>query len=111
MAQPQPQMAPQPSQPQSQAQAQARQQARPAIQLTPEQRALAQAQMIGTMQAIGAVLGTRLVLLISVLIAAGLAFTAAIMDTTLSAIVFGSWCVLVVAPICALDVMTRRGGG
>lgn len=80
------------------------------VQLTPEQRALMQAQMLATMQAIGVVLGSRLVLLICVLIAAGLAFTAAIMDTTLSAIIFGGWCVLVVGPICWLDVMTRRNG-
>jgi hypothetical protein len=80
------------------------------MQLTPEQRALAQAQMLGTMQAIGMVLGARLVLLICVLIAAGLAFTAAVMDTTWSVVVFGAWSVVVVWPVVVLDIMTRRGG-
>lgn len=79
------------------------------IELSPEQRVIAQAQLLGTLQAIGIVLGSRLVLMIGVLVAAGLAFTAAFLDTNLSTIVFGMWCVLVVAPLCLLDIKTRKG--
>lgn len=75
--------------------------------LSPEQRAIAQAQMLGTMQAIGIVLGSRLVLLVAVLIAAGLAFTAAFLNTNLAGYIALGWALTIVLPIVILDMQTR----
>lgn len=96
------QQAQQPQQPQPQPQA------TPAASLTAQQQAIAQAQMLGTFQAIALVLNSRLVLLIAVLVGAGLGFTAAILNTPLAAMVFLGWNLTSIVPVAVVDYLSRR---
>jgi hypothetical protein len=61
--------------------------------------------MIGTMQAIGMVLGARLILLIAVMIDAALAFT---VTNQFSAGVFAGWTLVVIPLLVFLDVQSRK---
>jgi hypothetical protein len=72
--------------------------------LTPEQDLARQAALIGTMQAIGTVLGTRLLLFIAVGIDAALAFA---MTDWFGAGAFAAWTAVVLPVVAALDYFGR----
>ena len=73
--------------------------------MTPEQAIQAQIAMLGTLNAIGMILGLRLLLFIAVGIAAALAF---MVHDNYSAGVFAAWTLVVLPLLCALDFFGRK---
>lgn len=67
--------------------------------------------MLAVFQSLAMVLGSRLVLLVAVIVAAGLGATAAVLDTVISTVVFGLWSTIVVGQVTWLDWKTRSKGG